>query len=131
MRIESPLSPATEALIQRIIGCAITVHSELGPGFVEKIYQRAFCLELQSQRIPFETEKEVIVHYRNQEIPGQRLDLVVAGEVIVENKAVRIFDTFHEAQLLSYLKTTDLKVGLLFNFHAKLLKEGGIRRILR
>lgn len=68
MRIESPLSPETETLIQRIIGCAITVHRELGPGFVEKIYQRAFCLELQAQEIPFETEKEIMVHYRNQEI---------------------------------------------------------------
>ncbi len=131
MRIESPLSLETETLIQRIIGCAIAVHSELGAGFVEKIYQRAFCLELQAREIPFETEKEIIVRYRNQEIPGQRLDLIVGGEVIVENKAVKAFDSFHEAQLLSYLKTTGLRAGLLFNFHAKLLKEGGIRRILR
>jgi GxxExxY protein len=131
MQLESPLPPETEALMQRIIGCAIAVHRELGPGFIEIVYQRAFCVELQAQKIPFETEKEITVRYRNQDIPGQRLDLIVAGEVIVENKAVKAFDSFHEAQILSYLKSTGLRAGLLFNFHAKLLKEGGIRRILR
>ncbi len=131
MRIESSLPPETEVFMQRIIGCAITVHRELGPGFVEKIYQQAFCLELQAEGIPFEVEKEIIVQYRSHRIPGQRLDLIVGGQVIVENKAVKTFDSFHEAQLLSYLKTTGLRAGLLFNFHARLLKDGGIRRILR
>ena len=131
MRIESSLPAETDVLIERIIGCAIAVHRELGPGFIEKIYQRALCLELEAQRIAFECEKEIIVRYGGHEIPGQRLDLLVGGQVIVENKAVRMFDSFHEAQLLSYLKTTGLRAGLLINFHARLLKDGGIRRIVR
>jgi GxxExxY protein len=131
LRIESPLTPEQEELISRIIGAATEVHSHLGPGFMEKIYEKALCRELNLCNIPFECQKAINVSYKDIQITGQQLDLIVAGEVIVELKAVDHLSAIHEAQLMSYLKTTGIKIGLLINFNVKLLKDGGIRRILR
>ena len=127
--VESPLSPETEAIVSSCIGVAIDVHRELGAGFKELIYQRAYCLELDSRGISFESEKPVLVTYRHWQIPGQRLDLVVAGEVLVEIKAVPRIKDAHHAQVRSYLKATGLRIGLLFNFNERLVKNG-MRRIV-
>jgi len=118
-----------EAVVEKVLGCAFTVHRELGPGFVESIYHRAMCLELEAQGLPFEREKPLVVMYRGQGIPGQRVDLLVGGEVIVEVKAVGALEPVHLAQVLSYLKTTSLRVGLLINFREVLLRNG-IRRVV-
>jgi len=123
------VGPETELLVEAILGCGLTVHRELGPGFQESIYHRALCLELEAQGLSFEREKPLVVMYRGYAIPGQRVDLLVGGQVIVEVKAVAALEPVHLAQVLSYLKTMRLRVGLLFNFREALLKNG-IRRVV-
>jgi GxxExxY protein len=119
---------ATDVLARRVIGCAITVHRVLGPGFLEGIYRKAMCLELESQGVPFEAEKAISVVYRGWPIPGQRIDLLVGDQIVVELKAVSALEPAHVAQVISYLKTTGFHLGLLINFHEQLLKNG-IRRV--
>ena len=125
----SDLSPELEEIVSAVIGCAITVHRELGPGFKESIYQRAFSLELDERNVPFESEKPILVKYRQWLIPGQKIDLIVAGKLIVELKAVPRLRAIHRYQVQSYLKTTSLPIGLLLNFNAPLMKDG-IHRVL-
>lgn len=129
LRIESNLSEEIEESIQKVIGAAIEVHRNLGPGFLESIYERALCYELQLQGIPFEKQVEILVPYKDTTIPGQRLDLVIDKPLILELKAVEEILPIHEAQILSYLKSTGLKVGLIINFKVKQLKSG-IKRIV-
>jgi GxxExxY protein len=125
----SVLSPELDDLITRIIGCVIRVHRELGPGFLESIYAAALAFELQAAQIPCEREKAVTVHYRGLAISGQRVDFIVADSVILEIKAVTRIDPIFEAKLISYLRTTRIKVGLLINFNVPLVKDG-IRRLV-
>jgi GxxExxY protein len=113
-----------EDIVSLVIGCAIAVHRELGPGFKESIYHRAFRLELDSRGIVFESEKPILVKYRQWSIPGQKIDLIVRGVVLVELKAVPRLRPFHKFQVQSYLRTTGLPIGLLMNFNAALLKDG-------
>jgi GxxExxY protein len=115
-------------LAERVIGAAIAVHRALGPGFLESIYNHALRLELDARGIPFECEKPVAVVYRGVPIPGQRVDFLIGGRLIVEVKAVSAIEPIHVAQVLSYLKTTRLRLGLLINFHDRLLAHG-IRRV--
>jgi GxxExxY protein len=129
LRIESPLDAETEAVITRTIGCAIAVHTALGPGFLESIYKRAMRIELDAQRLPYECERAVSVAYRGVEIRGQRIDLIVENRVVVELKAVTRLDPIHEAQTISYLRTTKLRAALLINFRVPLLPQG-LRRIV-
>jgi GxxExxY protein len=129
LHVRSPLDPAEEHSISKAMDCAFAVHRELGPGFKEKIYQRAFCLELDARGIGFETEKTIDVRYKNWLISGQRVDLVVEGLVLVEIKAVRKLLKLHERQVRSYLKTMGLRAGLLLNFNTTLLKNG-LQRIV-
>jgi len=96
----------------------------LGPGFKECIYHTAMRLELESQEISYESEKPIEVKYRQWRIPGQKVDLIVAGIVLVEIKAVPRLRVLHRCQVQSYLKTTGLPIGLLMNFNARLLKQG-------
>ncbi len=131
LRIESPLTPEQEDLIYRVIGVAIEVHRQLGPGFVEKIYKVAMCHELKIQGFSFECEKKIDVLYKDIHITGQRLDLLVEGQLILELKAVEKLTGVHEAQIQSCLKTTGHRIGLLINFNTKLLKEDGIIRFVR
>jgi GxxExxY protein len=111
------------------IGCAIAVHRALGPGFLESIYRKAMCVELDARGVSFEVERPVSVSYRGVEIPGQRIDLIVGGLIVVELKTVTRFDRVHVAQLISYLKTTGLRGGLLINFRVPLLVKG-LKRIV-
>jgi len=129
LRVASSLPEEHEQLIQRVIGAAIEVHRHLGPGFLESIYERALCHELKLQAIPFEKQVEILVPYKDISIPGQRLDLIIDKFLILELKAVEDILPIHEAQLLSYLKSTGLKIGLIINFKVKRLKSG-IRRIV-
>jgi GxxExxY protein len=126
----SVLSPEQDELITRIIGRAIRVHKELGPGFLERIYAAALAFELHAEGIPFEREVSVVVNYGDVlPIDGQRIDFVVARSVILEIKAVSRLDPIFEAKMISYLRTARIKVGLLLNFNELLLKNG-IRRIV-
>ena len=130
LRIESPLSSAEEKVFTLAMDCAFAVHRGLGPGFREKIYDEAFCLELNAQGIKFEREKRIDVRYKNWLIPGQRIDLLVDGLVLVEIKAVSRILKVHERQVRSYLKTMELHAGLLVNFNVAMLKNG-LHRIVR
>ena len=129
LNLVSNLPEEHEQLINKVIGASIEVHRYLGPGYLESIYERALCHELQLQGISFEKQVEILVPYKDISIPGQRLDLVVDKFLILELKAVEEIAPIHEAQLLSYLKSTGLKVGLIINFKVKQLKSG-IRRIV-
>ena len=88
----APVPVETEHVATAVIGAAIEVHRQLGPGFLEKIYQEALCLELDARGLPFERERAVVVHYRGIPIPGQRIDLIVSGCVLVELKAAARID---------------------------------------
>jgi GxxExxY protein len=123
------LAPADERVVTDAIACGITVHRELGPGFREQIYERAFCLELESRGIKCECEKRIDVRYRQWLIPGQRIDLIVESIVLVEIKVVPRLKKLHTSQVLSYLKTTGLRVGLLLTFNTPMFKDG-LRRVV-
>jgi len=110
-----------EASSGRVIGAAIAVHRELGPGFLESIYHKALCIALSNRQIAFETQKPVVVHFEGAEAGTHKLDLVIENELIVELKAVRTLNEIHEKQLRSYLKASNLRVGLLLNFNAVVL----------
>jgi GxxExxY protein len=127
-RVQSLLPAEHEEVVTKCIDVGFTVHKTLGPGFRERIYERAYCLELDARGIPFESEKRIIVKYKEWEIPGQKLDLVVAGVVLVELKAVPRLRRIHRDQVISYLKTTGLRVGLMMNFNNSLFKHG-LKRI--
>ena len=118
------LSPEEEAIVSEVINCGIAVHRELGPGFKESIYHRAFRLELDSREIAYESDKAILVKYREWCIPGQRIDLIVRGTVLVELKVVPRLRSLHRYQVQSYLRTMNLNIGLLMNFNAALLKDG-------
>lgn len=128
MKQFEPIPAQDEQLAKRIIGAAIEVHRELGPGFLESIYRKAMAYELSSLGMQVEDETEILVPYKDIQIPGQRLDLRVDGRIIVELKCVEEFAPIHQAQLISYLKATGLRLGLLINFKTQLLKNG-IKRV--
>jgi GxxExxY protein len=126
----APIPEEDEELARQVIGAAIEVHRLLGPGFLESIYRRALCHELSLRGIPFESEKELLVPFKDIRIPGQRFDILVAGRILVELKTVEAFAPIHQAQLLSYLKATGLRLGFLINFKVLVLKDG-IKRLVR
>ena len=113
-----------------VIGCAIRVHRALGPGFLESIYQKAMHLELAAAGLTYESERAVRVKYREVEISGHRVDLIVEGLIVVELKSVVRLDEIHRAQLISYLRTTGLRGGLLINFRVPVLHRGLKRVVL-
>ena len=120
------LNDITEA----IIGAAIAVHRELGPGLLKSAYEACLTYELVERKLKVERQKELPVTYRGVQLDcGYRIDLPVEQQVVVELKAVEKLEPIHEAQLLSYLKLSGRKVGLLINFNVKLLKNG-IRRLV-
>ena len=119
------LNPITE----RIIGCAIEVHRNLGAGLLEPTYESAMCIELHNSHLSFVRQPTFPVTYKGTKIGQHRADLIVESAVIVELKSVDRFDPVFYAQLLTYLKCTGLRVGLLINFNTRLLKAG-IRRFV-
>ena len=131
LRVSSPLDDETERCITEAMDCGFAVHRALGPGFPESTYRNAFCLEMTAQKIPFECEKPFVVKYRERPVSTHRVDLVVRKQLIVELKAVRMLERVHEAQVLSYLKASQLPAGLLMNFGGATLKEGIKRVVLR
>jgi GxxExxY protein len=128
LRVHSPLTEREEEVYSLAMDCAYAVHRELGPGFKERIYQEAFCLELNAHGIGFQRERKIDVRYKTWTIPGQRIDLVVEGLVLVEIKAVAKLIRLHERQVRSYLRTMDLHIGMLVNFNVAV--KNGMRRIV-
>ena len=122
-------SREVDVLANRVIGAAIEVHRAQGPGYLESVYEQALCIELELQSIPFKSQTSFCLHYKEREIGDGRLDLLVEDELIVELKAVDSFAPIHSAQVISYLKATGKKLGLLFNFNLPILKNG-IKRIV-
>lgn len=119
-----------DKLSKEIIGAAIEVHSHLGPGLLESAYEECLCREMSIRGLTFERQKPLAVSYKGVKLDcGYRLDVVVGGLVILELKAVDQVESIHEAQLLTYLKLLDLKLGILINFNVPLLKDG-IKRIV-
>ena len=116
-----------EELSNKIIKSAIELHKKLGPGFLESIYQIALPIQLRKDGLNVETQKEIKIYYDGHEIGIHRLDLMVENEIIIELKAVKEFNDSHIAQVMSYLKATGLKVGLLLNFAKATL---GIKRVV-
>ena len=115
---------------KEIIGAAIEVHRNLGPGLLESAYEECLCRELSICGLSFERQKPLAVSYKGVKLDcGYRLDVVVGGSVILELKTVDQIEPIHEAQLLTYLKLSGLKLGILINFNVPILKEG-IKRIV-
>ena len=117
-----------DELTYDIIGAAIAVHSELGPGLLEQIYENAMCVEFVKRGIRFERQKRMSVAYRGEIVGDMFADLVVEDRVIVELKSVKELTGIHKAQLIAYLKVANIKTGLLINFNVVSIKKG-INRI--
>lgn len=122
-------SQEVDALAHAVIGAAITVHKQLGPGFMESIYERALAIELTHRQIPFAQQAVRHVLYRGEIVGEHRLDLIVGDRLLVELKAVDAISNHHFAQTLSYLRATEFELALILNFNAVVLREG-IRRIV-
>jgi GxxExxY protein len=117
-------------LTERVIGLAIEVHRLIGPGMLESVYEGCLCYELGQAGIAFERQTGIPVAYKGVQFDeGFRADILVDRQLILEIKAVASILPAHEAQLLTYLRMSGLRLGLLFNFHARLLKDG-LRRLV-
>jgi GxxExxY protein len=120
--------PETVPLTERIIGLAIEVHRTLGPGLLESNYEDGLCIELVDAAIPHLRQPFVPVIYKGRKLAAYyKPDIIVDASVIVEVKSVEKIIELHKAQLLTYLRHTDLKVGLLFNFNTERLVDGIVR----
>ena len=125
-----PIAPAVNALTWKIIQCAITVHSALGPGLLESAYLACLIVELRHAGLRVDVGVEVPLIYRGLKLDcGYKLDLLVEDTVILELKTVSTILAVHEAQLVTYLKLTGKPLGLLLNFNVPLMKDGIVRKI--
>lgn len=117
-------------LSEKIIGCAIEVHRNLGPGLLESLYEKALCYEFGQVGLRYKAQVVVPILYKGTPLGEHRIDLIVEDSIILELKAVDKIDPIFKAQLLSYLKITGLKLGFLLNFNVPFLKDGITRIIL-
>lgn len=121
---------AVEAIGRDVVDSAFHVHAELGPGLLESAYEHCLIHELTSRGVPVERQVQVPVHYKDTRIDaGFRLDLLVAGRVIVEIKSVEKLMPIHQAQMMTYLRLTGCRLGFLVNFNTKLFKDG-LKRVV-
>jgi GxxExxY protein len=112
-------------LTHEIIGAAIDVHRELGPGLLELVYREALCYELAGRNFALEKEKPIPAIYKTVKLDcGYRADIVVSGRVIIEVKAISAIAPVHDAVMLTYLRLSGCKIGLLINFYSPVLKDG-------
>jgi GxxExxY protein len=118
------VDPEINRLIVQFLGVAIAVHKVLGPGHLEDVYEKALCIELRLRGIAFEQQYQVAIVYKGIEVGKGEVDLFIEGKLVVELKAVSQLVPVHEAQIISYLKMTGCKAGLLINFNVPLLKHG-------
>ncbi len=118
-------------LTEKLIACAIEVHRHLGPGLLESAYEECYIYELGAQGVALERQKPLPLVYKEIKLDcGYRMDVVADNKVVVEIKCVEKILPIHEAQLLTYLKLSGIKVGLIINFHAPVLKDGIKRLVL-
>jgi GxxExxY protein len=118
------------SITERIIGCAIEVHKQLGPGLLESVYESALCVEFKMNSLPFKRQAGIPLYYKGELISEHRPDLIVADAVIVEIKSVETLAPIHVAQMLTYLKVTSLRTGLILNFNCPTMKQGTRRVVL-
>lgn len=118
-----------DRLASAVIGAAIEVHRHLGAGFLESVYQQALAIELSTRNIPFVREAPIGLRYKGHRVGEAKLDILVADRLIVELKAVEALHPIHHAQVMNYLRATNLSLGLLINFNTLVLKDG-IKRIV-
>ena len=119
-----------ENLTEAIIGAAIEVHKELGPGLMESAYEECLCHELSVRNLPFQRQVPLPICYKKIKLDcGYRMDIVVENTVVLELKAIEAILPIHEAQLITYLKLSKQPVGLLINFNVPVLKDGIVRRV--
>ena len=111
-----------EELSKKIIGCAITVHKVVGPGFLENVYEQSLCVELKLNNIPFTRQKMYSVFYKSYVVGKYLADVVVANKIIVELKSVSYINKNMEAQLLNYLHVSNIRVGYIINFRNSILE---------
>lgn len=120
-----------DSLTELVIGKAIEVHRALGPGLLESAYEECLCHELEQENVPYERQVEFPLRYKGRALDcGYRIDVLLPGALILEIKAVSELLPIHEAQLLTYMKLTKIKLGLLLNFNVTLLKDGIKRMVL-
>ena len=120
-----------DELSKRVIGCAIDVHKNLGPGLLESTYEQCLAPELKCAKIPFRLQYPLPVNYNGVKIDcGYRVDLLVDNQVIVELKSVEKILPIHQAQLLTYMKLAGIKIGLIMNFNVRFMKNGIKRMVL-
>src|SRR5438132_8673449 len=117
-------------LAERIIGCAIEVHKALGPGLLESIYETALCIELGDAGLPYTRQVPVPAFYKGQLLGARRVDVIVDDRVLLEIKSVERHNPVFEAQLLTNMRLTGKRLGLLLNFNSRLMKDGIKRRVL-
>ena len=131
MKNHDSIPPAVEEVGRSVVDAAFAVHKELGPGLLESVYEACLCHELSLRNVPFRSQVHLPVAYKNLRLDtGLRIDLLVADSVIVELKSVQRIETVFEAQLLSYLKLTGLRLGFLINFNVPIIKAGIVRIVV-
>ena len=124
------MSLGLNQISEAVIGGAIEVHRELGPGLLESSYEACLVYELSNRGLEIQTQVELPVIYKNQRIEcGYRIDMLINGQIILEIKAVSQLEPIHQAQLLTYLRLTGCQLGLLINFNVRVLKDG-IKRLV-
>ena len=129
--MEDPVHNIRDPLTEKVIGCAIEVHRILGPGLLESAYQRCLLIELRKQGLAVETEVPMPVKYKDEILDcGYRADILVEKSLLLELKAVEALLPIHEAQILTYMKLSGIRIGLLINFHQTRLVDGLKRFIL-
>ena len=121
--------PELDAIASAAIGAALEVHRILGPGFLEGIYEEALAMELELRGISYERQKTISVSYKGHRIGEGRTDFFVENSLIIELKAAEKLLPVHHAQVISYLKATGCRLGLLINFHESVLRQG-VRRVV-
>ena len=125
------LDPRLNKITSEIISAAMTVHSALGPGLLESAYQACLVHELRKRGMKVETEVPVPVVYDGVKLEcGYRIDMIVGDSVVLELKAIEAIAPIHEAQLISYIKLSGKRIGLLVNFHVLHLRDGIMRRVV-
>ena len=117
----------SETVSQRVIRCAFDVSNTLGAGFLEKVYENALCVELENNGLKFQSQKPIVVNYKGFQVGEYIADIVVEDKLLVELKALATLCSTHDAQVMNYLKATNLSVGLLLNFGRSKL---GVKRIV-
>ena len=117
-------------LTEQVIGCAIEVHRTLGPGLLEGAYKNALCIEFAHNRLAYRRETRIPLLYRGTPLGEYHVDLIVENRVVVEVKSVLHWEPVFEAQILTYLRITGVRVGLLMNFNKSVLKSGIKRFVL-